>query len=114
VSRLLEERGSSTSDPAPPATPPSWEYTPEQVTKSADDCIASSDELLTEVAALPKEQRTFENVIRRMGLHEVEVDSLAEPALFLQYVSQDEGIRNASVDSDKKLQVSGQVVLQGY
>jgi sporulation protein YlmC with PRC-barrel domain len=57
------------------------------------------------VAALPREQRTFDSVVRRLALREGESDRDAEPALFLQYVSEDESIRNEAVDGDKKLQV---------
>lgn len=68
--------------------------------------MSQTDKLLDEIAALPKEQRNFDNVVRRMGLYDSEADKEAEPSLFLQYVSEDEAVRNASVDGDKKLQVS--------
>jgi hypothetical protein len=71
-----------------------------------DGYIADTDKLLDEIAALPKGQRTFDNTARRMAFHDQAADKGIEPGLFLQYVSQDEGVRNASVDADKKLQVS--------
>lgn len=75
------------------------------IEKNVDKYITETDKLLDEIAAIPKEQRTFDNVVRRMGLYDSQADKEAEPGLFLQYVSEDEAVRNASVDGDKKLQV---------
>jgi Zn-dependent oligopeptidase len=96
-----------TAAPIPPAKPLSWSYTADKVTSLVDEEIKLYDELLDKIAALPKEERTYETVIRPMALHDSKVGWLTEPASFLKYVSTDEGIRNASTDGDKKLSVSG-------
>ncbi|TXT07346.1 hypothetical protein VHUM_03066 [Vanrija humicola] len=94
-------------DPKPPIAPPNWSYTPETVKASVDKYISNTQKLLDEVAALPKEQRTFDSVVRRLALEDAVADRETEPALFLQYVHEDEAVRNASVDGDKAIQEFG-------
>jgi len=97
---------SLTSAPVPPAKPLSWSYTADKVTELVNKEIELDQELLDNIAALPKEQRTYETVIRPMAQHDSKVGFLSEQGSFLQYVSPDEGIRNASVEGSKKLSVS--------
>ncbi|BEI82885.1 hypothetical protein CcaverHIS002_0307530 [Cutaneotrichosporon cavernicola] len=93
--------------PKPPTAPPHWVYTPKNIETNVESYITDTDKLLDQIAALPQGQRTFDNTVRRMAFHDSAADKGIEPGLFLQYVSQDEGVRNASVDADKKLQEYG-------
>ncbi|GMK53814.1 hypothetical protein CspeluHIS016_0104000 [Cutaneotrichosporon spelunceum] len=93
--------------PKPPTRPPHWVYTPKDIGTNVDYYITDTDKLLDEIAALPQGQRTFDNTARRMAFHDSAADKGIEPGLFLQYVSEDEGVRNASVDADKRLQEYG-------
>lgn len=94
------------SAPIPPAPALSWSYTPEKVTELVDKEISLYDEMLDDIAKLPKEQRTFESVVRRMALFDSRTGWMTEPAGFLKYVSTDEAIRNASTEGEKKMSVS--------
>lgn len=95
-----------TADPKAPTPPPSWQITPTQVEQNLEKYISSTENLLNEIAALPKEQRTFDSVIRRMSSHDSEMERLIAPDSFLHYVSTDEKLRDASLVAEKKLQVS--------
>ncbi|KAM0748837.1 metallopeptidase MepB [Meredithblackwellia eburnea MCA 4105] len=90
--------------PTPPTKPPTWSLTPSQIDEAVATCISTSKALLDKVAALPTAERTFETVVRPLALGEGEADSQVEPALFLQYVSTDEAVRNKSIEGDKALQ----------
>lgn len=67
--------------------------------------MSDFDALLDKIAALPKEERTYETVIRPMALYDCKAGWPTEPASFLKYVSTDKAIRDASVEGEKKLSV---------
>ncbi|GAA5852314.1 hypothetical protein JCM8547_006734 [Rhodosporidiobolus lusitaniae] len=88
--------------PATPIPPPAWSsITATSIPSTISDSLAKSTELLDSLAAIPKEQRTFETVVRPYALRMAEMDREVEPALFLQYVSTDSAIRDVSVAADK-------------
>lgn len=90
----------------PPTPPPSWAYTPSLVTSTIADSIARTQALLAAIVALPKQDRTFDSVFRALAFRDGEESQECEPAVFLQYVSTEELVRDASVEGDKALQVS--------
>lgn len=93
------------SYPSPPVFPPNWKsYTAASIPLAVDEAIKQGNTLLDSIAALPKTERTFESVIRPYALKTAEFDREVEPSLFLQYVSTDEAVREASVAGDKKVQ----------
>lgn len=89
--------------------PPPWAYTAASITETVTAAIATTEALLDQIAALPKADRTFESVVRALALREGEQSVEVEPCLFLQYVSTDATVRDASVEADKLAQVSRRV-----
>lgn len=92
--------------PLPPTSPPSWSYTPESITAAITRSIELTNAQLDSVVALPIEQRSFDSVIRPMAVRDGEMSIEVEPGIFLQYVSGEAAVRDASVEGDKALQVS--------
>lgn len=99
--------------PTPPTAPPSWSYTPASITSAITSSISRTTALLDQVAALPKGERTFESVVRPIAIREGQMSVEVEPGVFLQYVSGEESVRDASVQGDKDLQVSCEVCWDG-
>lgn len=99
------------TDPTPPTRPPVWSYTPSQIDSTIAASIETTRQLLTKIVALPTSERTFETVFRPLALREGNASKETEPALFLQYVSTEEAVRDRSVAADKELQVSVGCVL---
>ncbi|GAA6035656.1 hypothetical protein JCM8097_004955 [Rhodosporidiobolus ruineniae] len=94
----------SASYPLPPVQPPAWKsITAASIPTIVDASLAKSTAVLDKIASLPKDQRTFKTVARPYALRMGEGDREIEPSLFLQYVSTDEAIRDASVEADKKV-----------
>ncbi|BGP41596.1 metalloendopeptidase [Rhodotorula kratochvilovae] len=90
--------------PQPPVLPPRWSsFTPDIVASTVNETLAKSTAFLDKLVALPREQRTFESVVRPLALHSGEADRHLEPALFLQYVHADPAMRDASVEADKRV-----------
>ncbi|GAA6026223.1 hypothetical protein JCM10207_004276, partial [Rhodosporidiobolus poonsookiae] len=90
--------------PLPPVPPPAWStYTAESIPTTVSTALEHSTAFLDALAALPKEQRTFDRVFRAYALETGKTDRSLEPALFLQYVATDEAVRDASVEADKKV-----------
>ncbi|KAK4705328.1 DNA-directed RNA polymerase III subunit RPC6, partial [Phenoliferia sp. Uapishka_3] len=94
----------NSTDPTAPVQPPNWTYTPENVDAAVEGTIDKTKALLDAIVALPANQRTFDTVFRQLALREGEAAKESEPAIFLQYVSTDEAIRDRSVAGDKKIQ----------
>ncbi|GAA5841054.1 hypothetical protein JCM11251_006796, partial [Rhodosporidiobolus azoricus] len=94
----------SSSYPQPPVRPPQWtSLTPASIASTVEAGLAKSTALLDSIAALPKDQRTFETVVRPYALWSGEADRELEPALFLNYVHPDKSTREASIEADKKV-----------
>ncbi|KAI5478751.1 metallopeptidase MepB [Pseudohyphozyma bogoriensis] len=93
--------------PTPPTAPPSWSYTPQHLTSTIESTISTTRALIDSIVALPKDERTFETVFRPLALREGEAARESEPALFLQYVSTEKEVRDASVEGDKQMQDFG-------
>ncbi|BGP17854.1 hypothetical protein JCM10213_008348 [Rhodosporidiobolus nylandii] len=89
--------------PQPPVRPPAWNtFTVSHISSTTDEVVAQSQALLDSLAALPKEQRTFETVVRPYALKNAEADRILEPLLFMSYVSPDKAVRDAAQEAEKK------------
>lgn len=82
------------------------------MTKLVDDAIQRTREVYDKVAALSEEQCTFETVARPIAFRMAKEAAEAEPSLFMQYVSTEAAVRDASVEADKKMQVSLRLALE--
>ncbi|GAA5998615.1 metalloendopeptidase [Rhodotorula paludigena] len=90
--------------PQPPVRPPTWtSFTAESIERTVADSLAKSDAFLDSLVALAPADRTFDSVVRPLALHSGYADRDLEPALFLQYVSADKALRDASVAADKRV-----------
>lgn len=94
----------SSAQQVPPVSGPNWSYSPKEIDEIVANTIKTSDTLLNTIAALRPEEQTFESVCRALAFREAAESKEAEPTLFLQYVSTDEAVRNASVKADKTIQ----------
>lgn len=91
--------------PTPPVSPPSWVYDAALIQERTTSAITNATAFLDSIAALKKEERNFESVVRPLALREAEMAEKLEPALFLQYVDARDDVREESVKADKKIQV---------
>ncbi|BGP09572.1 metalloendopeptidase [Rhodotorula toruloides] len=91
--------------PRPPVPPPRWtSYDASRISSLVDSTLADANSFLDSLVAVPKEQRTFESIVRPLAIKMGEVDREIEPGLFMQYVHPSKEIRDASVEADKKAQ----------
>ncbi|KAJ8293989.1 Thimet oligopeptidase [Rhodotorula toruloides] len=102
--------------PRPPVPPPRWtsydasrisslvDSTLADANSFLDSTLADANSFLDSLVAVPKEQRTFESIVRPLAIKMGEVDREIEPGLFMQYVHPSKEIRDASVEADKKAQ----------
>uniref|UniRef100_A0A0K3C5I1 BY PROTMAP: gi/342319282/gb/EGU11231.1/ Metallopeptidase MepB [Rhodotorula glutinis ATCC 204091] n=2 Tax=Rhodotorula toruloides TaxID=5286 RepID=A0A0K3C5I1_RHOTO len=91
--------------PRPPVPPPRWtSYEASRISSLVDSTLADANTFLDSLVAVPKEQRTFESIVRPLAIKMGEVDREIEPGLFMQYVHPSKEIRDASVEADKKAQ----------
>ncbi|SCV74837.1 BQ2448_7866 [Microbotryum intermedium] len=99
--------GTMTTYPTPPVSPPQWSvYTPSHITRVLEQQIDKIKTSLDQIGQLPPGDCTFDNTVKRMQFDDGHTSTVLEPALFLQYVAIDKEVRDASVDADKRFQVS--------
>ncbi|GAA5858855.1 hypothetical protein JCM1840_006588 [Sporobolomyces johnsonii] len=92
------------SYPSAPVPPPAWSsISAESIPNVVSSSIAESNKVLDSIVALPTSERTFETVVRALAMRTAEMDREVEPSLFMQYVSTDKPIRDASVEADKAI-----------
>ena len=91
--------------PKPPVLPPRWaDYSPARIPTLTSETLADFDRFLDRLAQTPKHDRTFHSIVEPLAVKSAQCDRTLEPALFLQYVSTDKDIRDASVEADKAVQ----------
>lgn len=91
--------------PKPPVLPPRWaDYSPARIPTLTADTLADFDRFLDALASTPRHDRTFHSIVEPLAVKSAQCDRTLEPALFLQYVSTDKDIRDASVEADKAVQ----------
>lgn len=91
--------------PKPPVLPPRWaDYSPARIPTLTAETLADFDRFLDALARTPKPDRTFHSIVEPLAVKSAQCDRTLEPALFLQYVSTDKDIRDASVEADKAVQ----------
>lgn len=95
-----------TSDkyPTPPVQPPSFPSDPATIKAQVDQGIEATRQVYNAVAALSEADCTFESVVRPIAWRMAREAIETEPALFVQYVSTDAQVRDASVEADKAMQ----------
>lgn len=94
--------------PKPPVLPPRWaDYSPARIPTLTADTLADFDRFLDALASTPRHDRTFHSIVEPLAVKSAQCDRTLEPALFLQYVSTDKDIRDASVEADKAVQAWG-------
>jgi thimet oligopeptidase len=81
-----------------------FNLTPEELIKLGDEIIRRSREVHDRVAALPDDKCNFDTVIRPLAELENWSSGEENVATFLQYVSSNKEVRDASTETDKKLQ----------
>lgn len=93
------------TDPKPPVLPPRWaDYSPTRIPTLTSETLADFDRFLDRLAQTPKHDRTFHSIVEPLAVKSAQCDRTLEPALFLQYVSTDKDVRDASVEADKAVQ----------
>ncbi|KAK4050222.1 metalloendopeptidase [Microbotryomycetes sp. JL201] len=92
---------------APPVLPPKWVYTADDIKSTIDASLKETDNVLDSIGKLAPNECTFETVVRRLALRGGAQDKEIEPSLFMQYVSTEKDVRDASVAADKQAQDHG-------
>jgi len=80
-----------------------WDLKPEEISVQADLLMKISQAVYDSIGALKAEDVTYDNVIKALGDNSVEYENVRNMLDFLQHVSPDKALRDASVTSDKKL-----------
>lgn len=85
-----------------PSIPPSWNWTPERIIFDANCIIDNTTKLYDQLESI--EDPTFENFVKPFMVQENKVAPLINQLCFLQHVSSDKSIRNASNEATELLQ----------
>lgn len=88
--------------PPLPISPPTWDFTADKIAKTTSDALSSHEEALNKIAALTPEECNFETVLRTMANADLAIELALSQPQFMQYVSTDKAIRDASVETEKK------------
>ncbi|CCF57664.1 hypothetical protein KAFR_0D00180 [Kazachstania africana CBS 2517] len=85
-----------------PQAAPSWNWNPSRLLFDAECVIDNSNRLYDELSSLKKP--TVENLVRPYMIHENKISPLINKLCFLQHVSEDPKIREASLKATELLQ----------
>lgn len=91
-----------TKDFIPPAIPPSWNWTPERILFDAHCVIDNTTKLYDQLESI--ESPTLDNLIKPFMIQENKITPLINQLCFLQHVSNDKSIRDASNEATELLQ----------
>ncbi|XP_072173264.1 thimet oligopeptidase-like [Diadema setosum] len=80
-----------------------WDLTPEDIKTQAEGLIKSSLAVYDAVGSVPKDQLTFNNVIKALADNDCEYGVKRNVLDFPQHVSPSKEVREASTEADKKL-----------
>lgn len=80
-----------------------WDLTVKDIAPRADELIAKSKKVYDAVGAVPKDQVTFDNVAKALADDHTASSTERNLLDFLQHVSADKELRDASVAADKKM-----------
>lgn len=80
-----------------------WKLTPDIIKKSADDLMTKTKTVYDTVGALPSESVTYNSVVKALADNDCEYSVVRNNLDFMQHVSPDKDLRDASVEVDKKL-----------
>eukprot|EP01116_Phalansterium_solitarium_P020301 TRINITY_DN5937_c0_g1_i1.p1 TRINITY_DN5937_c0_g1~~TRINITY_DN5937_c0_g1_i1.p1 ORF type:complete len:776 (+),score=281.64 TRINITY_DN5937_c0_g1_i1:314-2329(+) len=81
-----------------------FDFSAEEIKTKTAEAIASSKKTLDDIAAIPTEQRTFENTIRALALEESELATLSSSLYFPSYVSSSKDVRDAANEATQALE----------
>jgi hypothetical protein len=90
-----------------PRTPMQWDHSPSSIESITASSIDRSRALLDEVAALSPAECNFNTVFRRLADDETSLETITGPLQFYQYVSTDEGVRDAANAAEVRLNEFG-------
>lgn len=82
--------------------PPSWKFNPEQISTVVDEYICKSKRLDDEISST--NAPSVENVLLKYASHHQSYQGLLNQITFLQHVSPDKELRDASTAAEQKLQ----------
>lgn len=82
-----------------------FDYSAEQLAQETNNLIAKEQKLLDQVGAFAAEQCTFDSVVKPLALSEALFSTLSSNVTFPGYVSTDKGVRDASSEAQKKIEV---------
>lgn len=91
-----------TKDFITPGIPPSWNWTPERIIFDANCVIDNTTKLYDGLEAI--ENPTLDNLVKPYMIQENKITPLVNQLCFLQHVSQDKKIRDASNEATELLQ----------
>ncbi|XDT38707.1 Peptidase family M3 [Nakaseomyces glabratus] len=101
-SQLANTRFTNMPSLTPPQYPPSWEFKPEDILSQTKEFIANTKLFYDDLVAI--DNPTIENLIVPYINHENENELLINQLTFLQHVSEDKTIRDASMEATMLLQ----------
>ncbi|KAL0067865.1 metalloendopeptidase [Marasmius tenuissimus] len=91
----------------PPQAPPSWNHTPEEITKLTQELIDRDRAVQDKIAALPEKDCNFKSVFLALQEADTHFESISEPLAFYQNVSPTKELRDASNESESKVRDFG-------
>lgn len=91
-----------TKDFITPGIPPSWNWTPQRIIFDANCVIDNTTKLYDELEAI--ESPTVDNLVKPYMIQENKITPLVNQLCFLQHVSEDKKIRDASNEATELLQ----------
>ncbi|XP_062569766.1 thimet oligopeptidase-like isoform X2 [Saccostrea cucullata] len=80
-----------------------WKLTPDIIKKSADELMAKTKAVYDGVGALSPDAVTYTNVVKALADNDCEYAVVRNNLDFMQHVSADKELRDASVEIDKKV-----------
>lgn len=99
--RFLSSMTTTASFPTAPQTPPSWSFTPNDISGRTKEIIEKSNKFYDSMSQV--ESPAVTNFVEPFMKFENELGPIINQLTFLQHVSSDKEIRDASVDSSMKL-----------
>ncbi|KAL0577646.1 metalloendopeptidase [Marasmius crinis-equi] len=91
----------------PPQAAPSWNHTPEEITKLTQELIDRDRAVQDKIAALPEKDCNFKSVFLALQEADTHFESISEPLAFYQNVSPTKELRDASNESESKVRDFG-------
>ena len=101
-STITNNKNTMQNDFIVPSIPPSWNWTPERIMFDANCIIDNTTKLYDQLESI--EDPTFENFVKPFMIQENKITPLINQLCFLQHVSSNKSIRDASNEATELLQ----------